>query len=146
MFGDKQLISLGVETENLTGFYVFSQCGRGRIAPKPGLLGSPGISRGADIGLQCLGRGSPPSREVLLLPGWFSTGSCALCCDEWAFSFPCLSWALTDGLDASRLFPSLSIFGFQPLHPISCILSAQDATGTNREGRGRSCTVGRRGF
>lgn len=28
--------------ENLTWFYVFSQCGRGRIAHSPGLLGSLG--------------------------------------------------------------------------------------------------------
>lgn len=62
-----------------------------------------------DTGLRCWGSCS----HVPPLPGWFCSGSRALCWDKWAFSCPSLSWALTDGLNASRLFyPPCLFLGF----------------------------------
>lgn len=137
LFGDKQLISLGVGAENLTRFYVFPSAAEARWVTAPG---SPGGHRG----LWCWGSCS----HVPPLPGWFCSGSRALCWDKWAFSCPSLSWALTDGLNASRLFYPpvyfwVSAFVSYFLHPF---LSAQDATGTNREGEGGAAQLGGEGF
>lgn len=73
LFGDKQLISLGVGAENLTRFDVFSQHGRGRIAHSlPGgiSLALPGVSNAQG------------------LPGRVCTGTSALYWDKWVFSCP----------------------------------------------------------
>lgn len=136
LFGDKQLISLGVGAENLTRFYVFPSAAEVRWVTAPG---SPGGHRG----LWCWGSCS----HVPPLPGWFCSGSRALCWDKWAFSCPSLSWALTDGLSASRLFyPPRLFLGFS-----LCILfpaSFPFRSRCNRHkqgGRGRCCAAGRRG-